>query len=481
MKTRILWILAGTRSKQTVWKGVPGKLGRQDAQPRLHSVFGTVHRESPLPSVGTKETAKGMDSNGPEQKALDKAGTRLWKRALGWTVRRILGLVRRVLKLLPLRQDTILFESLPELSGSSRMIYDELRRRGLDRHYRLRWAVAASFSPPGGIDGVPFFGDLGLKALMRREIVRAKAKAIVDSNRFVWKGKKSTYRLYVRHGGVLKNCDWYLAQMGEVDCCLSLSENLLEAERKQFRGKLPRFAYLGYPAHDQLFEPVDLYALGFWKKLTGRPGRFSKIIGWMPTYRQHNDSLCLNRDTTVFPFGVPLLRTDEDFRHLNALLQRENILLAVQMHPAQAANFPRWNLSHIVKVDSALKEAMGLSTLHLMKGFDALVTDYSGAYYEFILLDRPVGITVDDYAAYAEKPGFAVDFFDWIKGEYLETPLDLERFVENVAQGLDSAREARRAAVLRIHPFTDNQSTKRVADLLCAEAGLAVGAGERRE
>lgn len=391
-----------------------------------------------------------------------------------------MGLVRRTLRALPLRQDTILFESFPELSGSPRMVYDELRRRGLDRHYRLRWAVAASFSPPDGIDGVPFFGDLGLGAQLRREIVRAKAKAIVDSNRFVGKCKKSTYRLYVRHGGVLKNCDWYLAQMGEVDCCLSLSQNLLDAERKQFRGKLPRFAYLGYPVHDQLFDSVDPIALGFWEKLVGRPERFSKIIGWLPTYRQHNDSLRLNRDMTVFPFGVPLLRTDEDFRRLNALLQRENILLAVQMHPAQAANFPRWDLSHIVKVDPALKEALGISTLHLMKGFDALVTDYSGAYYEFLLLDRPVGITVDDYAAYAEKPGFALDFFDWIKGEYLKTPLDLERFVENVARGLDPAREARRAAALRIHPFTDNQSTKRVADLLCAEAGLSGGVPERR-
>ena len=110
----------------------------------------------------------------------------------------------------------------------------------------------------------------------------------------------------------------------------------------------------------------------------------------------------------------------------------------------------------------------------MMQGFDALVTDYSAAYYEFVLLDRPIAITLDDYESFSRNPGFALDFFDWIKGEYLRTPADLEQFVENVAQGRDVAREERRISMRRMHNYLDNQSTKRVTDLLCAEAGLDV-------
>ena len=324
---------------------------------------------------------------------------------------------RTVLKWAPLRRDVILFESLPELGGSPRMIYDELRRRGVDRRYRLVWAVDAAFKAPRGFSCLPFYGDLGLRAQIRRETALAKAKAIVDSNRYVHKLKKGTYRLYTRHGGVLKKCDWYLADMGEVDCCLSLSENLLDAERTLFRGKTPRLLHLGYPSHDLLFDKVDLRQLGFWEKVTGRPGTYAKIIGWLPTYRQHRVDARLNPGTAVFPFGVPLLRTEEDFRELNDLLRRENILLAIQLHPAQAKNFLEAGLSHIATIQPAVKEEMGVSEGHLIQGFDALITDYSGAYHEFVLLDRPVAITVDDYETYAKNPGFALDFFDWIKGE----------------------------------------------------------------
>jgi len=389
----------------------------------------------------------------------------------------VLGLVRLVLRLLPLKQDAILFESFPELGGSPRMVYEELRRRGFGKRYRLAWAVAADFEAPPGFDCIPWYGKVGPLARIRAEIALAKAKAIVDSNRYIPKLKKSTYRLFTRHGAALKNCDWYFDGLGRVDCCLTLSENMLDAERKLFRGHPPRLENLGFPVHDQLFERVDLHANGFWPRLTGHGARYAKIIGWMPTYRQHRMDGRHDAATPVFPCGVPLLRTWEDFSRLNEQLRQEDILVAIQMHHAQAANFPVERFSHIVMVDPALKREMGVSTPCLMQGFDALVTDYSGAYHEFILLDRPVAISVDDYDTYAQNPGFALDFFDWIKGEYLKTPEDLGRFVENVAHGRDAAREARRSSLRKIHDHVDDRSTQRVTDLLCAEAGLSAADG----
>lgn len=352
------------------------------------------------------------------------------------------------------------------------MIYDELVRRGLDKRYRLVWAVNAAFKAPPGFECLPFFGKTGPVAKIRAEIARAQAKAIVDSNLYVHKLKKNTYRLHTQHGGVFKLCRWYMSQMGEVDCCLTLSENLLEAEKRAFSGHPPRFVHLGFPNNDALFDPVDLYALGFWKKVTGQKKRYAKIIGWMPTFRQHRLDAAPNPGTTVFPFGVPLLRSQNEFKHLNALLNRENILLAIQMHPAQANNFIRENFSNIVLIDPSLKRELDISNPCMMQGFDALITDYSAAYHEFVMLDRPMAISLDDYETYSKNPGFALDFFEWIKGEYLKTTADLEQFVENVARGRDVAREERRASMLKMHNYLDNQSTKRVTDLLCAEAGL---------
>lgn len=317
--------------------------------------------------------------------------------------------------------------------------------------------------------------------VIRSEVVRAKAKAIVDSNLYVQKLKKSTYRLHTQHGGVLKYCRWYMSQMGEVDCCLTLSENLLEAERRAFSGHPPRLVHLGFPTNDPLFDKVDLYALGFWERLTGKKKHYTKIIGWMPTFRQHRFDDEPHPVETVFPFGVPLLRTEGEIQSLNNLLSRENILLAIQLHHSQAENFIREPFSNIILIDPAVKAALDISNACMMQGFDALITDYSGAYHEFVMLDRPIAITLDDYESFSRNPGFALDFFEWIKGEYLRTPADLARFVENVAQGRDVAREERRTSMRRMHNYLDNQSTKRVTDLLCSEAGLLTNAKDRIE
>ena len=115
---------------------------------------------------------------------------------------------------------------------------------------------------------------------------------------------------------------------------------------------------------------------------------------------------------------------------------------------------------------------MGVSTANLMQSFDALITDYSAAYHEYIMLNRPIALTIDDFEEYSSKTGFLFDYFEWIKGEYLKTTSDLMRFIENVANGIDTAKAEREQAMHRIHQYVDNQSTKRVVDFLVEKVKL---------
>ena len=109
---------------------------------------------------------------------------------------------------------------------------------------------------------------------------------------------------------------------------------------------------------------------------------------------------------------------------------------------------------------------MGVSTANLMQSFDALITDYSAAYHEYVLLDRPIALTVDDFEEYSSTTGFLLDYFEWIKGVYLKKLPDLFKFIEDVSSNVDSAKESRCQAMHRIHKYVDNQSTKRVVDFL---------------
>lgn len=378
---------------------------------------------------------------------------------------------------LVVKKDIILFESYPELDGSSWMIYLELKKREYEKKYRLVWAVDASFSAPKDVDCVPFFGELSFKQKIARRICELKAKLILDSNRALHKKNPYTKRMYMRHGGPLKKCTAYTRSVGMMDYISTLSFGIQKIDFAEFKNvcvkKIEDIVPLGFPANDRIFENVDLFQKGFYPALcpSCSEKRFKKVIGWLPTFRQHRSGTRVDSEI-VFPFGVPLIKTKEDLIRLNQVLSERNTLLAIQMHHAQASNFAKEKFSNIVLIEQNLKYQMGVSTANLMHSFDALITDYSSAYHEYVILNRPIALSIDDYEQYATKTGFVFDFFDWIKGVYLKDLSDLIRFIDDVANGIDSAKKIREEAMHRIHKHIDNKSTQRVVDFLVKNAKL---------
>ena len=374
-------------------------------------------------------------------------------------------------------KEIILFESYPELDGSPWMIYQEMKHRGLDKKYKLVWAVGKDFKAPAGIMTVPFFGSLSRLQRWRRSWYNAKAKLIVDSNRPIFKKNPETVRLYTRHGGPFKKCEDYMHSLGKMDYMLTLSSELQKIDFDDCRGycidKIDEIIMLGFPANDRLFEKKDLFQNGFYPALSPSCSKshFKKIIGWFPTFRQHRIGGRVD-STKVLPFGIPLVQTEEELVSLNDFLGEKNILLVIQMHHAQMANFAKRSFSNIVLVDPKLKYEMNVSTANILQSFDALITDYSAAYFEYAMLDRPVALAIDDFEEYLSKTGFLFDYFEWIKGVYLKTIFDLTHFIEDVANGVDSAKTEREMAARRIHKYIDNQSTKRVVDFLVEKAKL---------
>ena len=368
-------------------------------------------------------------------------------------------------------RNVILFESVPELSGSPWMIYKELLRRGYGEKYKLIWCVDSSFDTPRNVSCVPFFGEKKLFQLIKTLLYRISARAIVENNRSIEKRNDLTFRLHAQHGAPLKRCFSYTYSIGKPDAILSLSEKTVQLEQKIFPSAKDNLVVLGYPSNDQLFEKKDLYDNGFWYSLNKNKNRYYKVVGWLPTFRQHRKTSSTDSQL-VFPYGVPLLKSLEELDALNVFLKNKNILLAIQMHHAQAQNFPIRTYSNIVIIPPELKRQLNVSTANLMQSFDALITDYSGAYHEYLLLNRPIALSIDDYEEYSKNPGFSLDYFDWIKGVYLKNTSDLINFIEDVSNGVDSAKFERESSMRRFHKYVDNQSTKRVVDFLVKQAKL---------
>ena len=106
-----------------------------------------------------------------------------------------------------------------------------------------------------------------------------------------------------------------------------------------------------------------------------------------------------------------------------------------------------------------------IDNYRLIKCADALVSDYSGAAYEYLQLNRPIGYVLDDVKDY--KIGFVVDdIHKLIAGHEIYSIGNLRQFVTDVVDENDIYREKREKLRDYIYKYHDGNSSERLAKLL---------------
>ena len=356
----------------------------------------------------------------------------------------------------------ILFESYPDFSGSPLEIYNELVKRGYDKKYDLVWAVYSTFNEKTNYKIVKFHGCNNTE----KARILARTKIIIDSNRYIKKPNSKVFRIHTRHGCSFKKCIGYYSGVGPVDAILTTSEEMKKIDQKIWPQIVKdKFIVTGLPALDRLFDRADLYSNGFIKELTNTDNKFDKIIGWLPTFRKHRfgGKQCGKK----YSFGLPTINSIQDFQKLNEILNKNNTLLMIQMHHAQALDYQKLpKCSNIVFVNETIKKKYSLTTHSLMSAFDAMITDYSAAYHEYIILNRPIALTIDDLVQYSRDEGFCYNYLEWIKGDYCLYCNSICSFIKNVKNNNDTTKNEREIALHKIHTNIDNKSTERLISYL---------------
>lgn len=175
----------------------------------------------------------------------------------------------------------------------------------------------------------------------------------------------------------------------------------------------------GQPRTEVLFkEPLKLSELN---------NGFTHIL-YAPTWRQHSK-------IKLFPF--------EDFSltKLQSFLSKEKIIIHIRFHPAYEEDIPKDILSlENVSLFSAKKYPEIMDYLNL---FDALITDYSSIYFDYMLLERPMIFLPYDLEEYGKTVGFTMDYNEYTPGakpisffdflNYLQVAKDSpEMFLESI-------------------------------------------------
>lgn len=195
-----------------------------------------------------------------------------------------------------------------------------------------------------------------------------------------------------------------------------------------------------------------------------------KLIVWMPTFRNHkNGNNSENKTDIHFSFGVPTIETEKQINKLNKLLVEKNAKLIIKLHPAEdTSKLNNLDLSNIIIVkDNSIFEKEKLTVYHLLSVADALITDYSSIYYDYLLTDKPIGLAIPDIKEYSSHVELAFDNFEEnVAGEYIYKFDDLIKFIKNVIDNNDITYEKRMEKKKLYHNYSDGKSSKRVLEIL---------------
>ena len=85
-------------------------------------------------------------------------------------------------------------------------------------------------------------------------------------------------------------------------------------------------------------------------------------------------------------------------------------------------------------------------TLHqLLKHSDALITDFSSIYFDYLMLNKPIAFVGPDSDQYGKNRGYAFDNIeDLMPGPQIKTAEEFSAFLASVAKGEDAVYEKRR-------------------------------------
>jgi CDP-glycerol glycerophosphotransferase (TagB/SpsB family) len=177
----------------------------------------------------------------------------------------------------------------------------------------------------------------------------------------------------------------------------------------------------------------------------------------MPTWRGLISSGTNRESTTDFPI-IDILNIDK----LNDYLQNNNNLLIIKPHPIQISLDIFDNIKIITDFDLNSRD---IFLYELFNEVDALLTDYSSVYFDFLLTQKPIGFTIDDFDSYEDKRGFVVNNpLEIMPGSKIRTFMELITFLKDLNNECDNYSEERKNINNLVNKYHDKNSTQRILE-----------------
>lgn len=378
-------------------------------------------------------------------------------------------------------ENIIIFRSGPHASSyvkgmdfgdNARALFEYALEIGLNRTYELVWFVKnpEDYNRYATVEHVCFLAydwSVSEKQTERdvyyRALCLAKYLFFTDAYGFARNCRKDQIRVQLWHGCGFKTRVNFVRCEKRYEYTTVISDLYADIHADIYGLRKDQVLVTGYAKQDWLFHArrEDISKLQI-------PDA-SKYIFWLPTFRSTERKLeQLNEYVLESETGLPIVNTRKQLEALDALLAEKDIVLIIKLHPFQDRNevfCDGYRNIHLIENGDLVEEDIPIN--RLLGQADALISDYSSAAVDFMLLDRPIAFMLEDVEEYEKSRGFVFDNIrEWLPGAEIFAFEDVCDFVRQVAAGQDLTAQKRRLLKEKMHCFGDDQSCRRILEAL---------------
>ena len=346
----------------------------------------------------------------------------------------------QILKILrlsnPVSKNVYFFESEGDYVDNARALFEYMIHKKMNENNKMIWKVkdVSSYTHLKQLRNVKVVSSHSRLAKMRLHFLLGSVKYFFFTHPYwmkEWKKNQTVINLW--HGTPIKNAGSDLSHV--FDHVIVSSEHTAPWMSSFLGSKPNQNVVLGAPRNDLLFSTRPV------KEILGLSPE-TKLIMCLPTYKQ--STLWSDSDTTL-PFGMQNLHTMNDVQILNQQLKEYNMHLIIKLHHLQVTDhIQSLSLSNISFLQNKDLDSLNLQLYECLSATDILLTDYSSVYFDYLLLNRPIGFLHEDIESYLRGRGFLFDdYIDYMPGEKIHTLSQLLVFLSDCHRGKDDYNDQR--------------------------------------
>lgn len=359
-----------------------------------------------------------------------------------------------------------------DFADNARALFEYALQIGLNRTYELIWFVKKTeefrqYETIKNVSFVSYDWSVSEKQEQRdayyRALCLAKYIFFTDAYGFARNCRKDQIRVQLWHGCGFKTRVNFVRCEKRYEYTTVISDLYADIHADIYGLRRDQVLVTGYAKQDWLFHTrrEDILKL--------RIPDAEKYIFWLPTFRSTERKLeQLNEYVLASETGLPIVNTRKQMEALDALLVEKDIALIVKLHPFQDRTkvfCEGCRNIHLIENEDLVEEDIPIN--RLLGWADALISDYSSAAVDYMLLDRPIAFMLEDVEEYEKSRGFVFDNIrEWLPGAEIFAFGDVCDFVKEVAAGQDLTAQKRQILKEKMHRFNDDQSCRRILEAL---------------